>query len=252
MRSASFLFERNSMTQRTFLITGASKGIGRALSERLARAGHQVVGIARRNDDPTFPGTLVSIDLSDRDATAKALSELTSRNAFDGVINNMGYVKLASLGDIKLDDLDRTFSTNLIPAVQCVQALLPNMREKGWGRIVNLSSLVVLGVAQRTTYAAAKSAMISFTRTWALELAASGITVNSVAPGPTETEMFRENTAAGSEAEKRFLSLVPMKRFGRPDEVAASIEFFLSEETGFVTGQTLFVDGGASIGKAAI
>jgi NAD(P)-dependent dehydrogenase (short-subunit alcohol dehydrogenase family) len=234
------------MTQRTFLITGASKGIGRALSERLARAGHQVVGIARRTDDPTFPGTLVSIDLADRDATDKGLRELTSRYAFDGV------VKLARLGEIELDDLDRTFSTNLAPAVQTAQALLPNMKEKGWGRIVNLSSLVVLGVAQRSTYAAAKSAMISFTRTWALELADSGITVNSVAPGPTETEMFRENTPVGSEAEKRFLSLVPMKRFGKPDELAASVEFFLSEPAGFITGQTLYVDGGASIGKAAI
>lgn len=240
------------MTQRTFLITGASKGIGRALSERLARAGHQVVGIARRTDDPTFPGTLVSIDLADRDATDKGLRELTSRYAFDGVVNNMGFVKLARLGEIELDDLDRTFSTNLAPAVQTAQALLPNMKEKGWGRIVNLSSLVVLGVAQRSTYAAAKSAMISFTRTWALELADSGITVNSVAPGPTETEMFRENTPVGSEAEKRFLSLVPMKRLGKPDELAASIEFFLSEPAGFITGQTLYVDGGASIGKAAI
>ncbi|KAA0995046.1 SDR family NAD(P)-dependent oxidoreductase, partial [Paraburkholderia panacisoli] len=171
------------MSQRTFLITGASKGIGRALSERLAREGHQVVGIARRTDDPTFPGTLVSIDLADREATDKGLRELTSRYAFDGVVNNMGFIKLARLDDIELDDLDRTFSTNLIPAVQTAQALLPNMREKGWGRIVNLSSLVVLGVTQRSAYAAAKSAMISFTRTWALELAETGITVNSVAPG---------------------------------------------------------------------
>jgi 3-oxoacyl-[acyl-carrier protein] reductase len=242
----------NTMTQRTFLITGASKGIGRALSERLARAGHQVIGVARRTDDPTFPGTLVSIDLTDRDATAKGLRELTSRYAFDGVVNNVGFVKLARLGEIDLDDLDRAFSTNLIPAVQTAQALLPNMKEKGWGRIVNLSSLVVLGVAQRSVYAAAKSAMISFTRTWALELADAGITVNSVAPGPTETEMFRENTPVGSEAEKRFLSLVPMKRFGKPDELAASVEFLLSEPAGFITGQTLFVDGGASIGKAPV
>ena len=240
------------MNSRTFLITGASKGIGRALSERLARAGHHVVGIARRTDDATFPGTLVSIDLADRNATAEGLRDLTSRYAFDGVVNNMGFVKLARLGDIDLDELDRTFSSNLIPAVQTTQAILPGMKERGWGRIVNLSSLVVLGVTQRSAYAAAKSAMISFTRTWALELADTGITVNSVAPGPTETEMFRENTPVGSEAEKRFLSLVPMKRFGKPDELAASVEFFLSEPAGFVTGQTLFVDGGASIGKASI
>jgi 3-oxoacyl-[acyl-carrier protein] reductase len=247
-----FSTKGTDMTQRTFLITGASRGIGRALSERLAQAGHYVVGVARRTDDATFPGTLVSIDLSDRVATGEALRELTSRFSFDGVVNNVGFVKLARLGEIALEDVDSTFSSNLIPTVQTTQALLPQMKEKGWGRIVNLSSLVVLGVAQRSAYAAAKSAIISFTRTWALELAETGITVNSVAPGPTETEMFRANTPVGSEAERRFLSLVPMKRFGKPDELAASIEFFLSEPAGFITGQTLFVDGGASIGKAAI
>ncbi|MBN3857542.1 SDR family oxidoreductase [Paraburkholderia sp. Ac-20340] len=238
--------------KRTFLITGASKGIGRALSERLAREGHQVIGLARRADDPGFPGTLVPVDMTDRAATQAVLTDLAERFAFDGVVNNVGFIELSPLGSIDLDGLDRAMGNNLAPAVQTVQALLPGMRERGWGRIVNLSSLVVLGVARRSTYAAAKAAMISFTRTWALELAESGITVNAVAPGPTETEMFRANTPAGSEAEQRFLSLVPMKRFGRPEELAASVAFLLGEDAGFITGQTLFVDGGASIGKASV
>jgi 3-oxoacyl-[acyl-carrier protein] reductase len=107
----------------------------------------------------------------------------------------------------------------------------------------------VPGVANRTAYAAAKAAMLSLTRTRALELAETGITVNAVAPGPTETELFRQNTPAGSEAERRFLSLVPMKRLGRPEELAAAVAFLLSEDAGYITGQTLFVDGGASVGK---
>ncbi|CAB3807901.1 3-oxoacyl-[acyl-carrier-protein] reductase FabG [Paraburkholderia caffeinitolerans] len=238
--------------KRTFLITGASKGIGRALSERLARDGHNVVGLARSSGDTTFPGTLVSVDLTDREGTQAVLSDLDARFEFDGVVNNVGFVELSPLGSIDLDDLDRAMRDNLAPAVQTVQTLLPGMRKRGWGRIVNLSSLVVLGVAQRSTYAAAKAAMISLTRTWALELADTGITVNAVAPGPTETEMFRANTPAGSEAERRFLSIVPMKRLGRPEELAASIAFLLGEEAGFMTGQTLFVDGGASIGKSMI
>ncbi|CAG4886808.1 SDR family oxidoreductase [Paraburkholderia saeva] len=239
------------MTRRTFLVTGASKGIGRALSERLARSGHEVIGLARRADDASFPGTLVSTDLTDAAATGSTLDELVKRHAFDGVVNNVGFIRLAPVGEITLDDLGMSFSANLNPAVQTVQALLPGMRERGWGRVVNLSSLVVLGFAQRSAYAAAKSAMISLTRTWGLELAATGITVNAIAPGPVETEMFRENTPKGSEAEQRFLSMVPMQRLGKPDELAASIAFLLSEEAGFITGQTLFVDGGTSIGRAS-
>jgi 3-oxoacyl-[acyl-carrier protein] reductase len=239
------------MSGRTFLVTGASKGIGRALSNRLAADGHRVVGLARGADDPTFPGTLVSVDLANRDATARTLATLADRYDFDGVVNNAGFVRLAGVEAVDLDVLEMSFRHNLNHAVQTVQALLPGMRERGWGRIVNLSSLVVLGVTNRTAYAAAKAAMVSFTRTWALELAETGITVNAVAPGPTETELFRQNTPAGSEAEQRFLSLVPMKRLGRPEELASAVAYLLSENAGFITGQTLFVDGGASVGKAA-
>ncbi|GAB7543852.1 SDR family oxidoreductase [Cupriavidus sp. CuC1] len=239
------------MSQKTFLITGASKGIGRALSHRLASAGHKVIGVAR-NADRDFPGILVPIDLTDAVATEEALTKLKAEHAIDGVVNNVGFIELAPLGSIDLNVMDDIFRSNLRPAVQLVQALLPGMRERGWGRIVNLSSLVVLGVANRSVYAAAKSAMVSFTRTWALELAPTGITVNAIAPGPVETEMFRVNTPQGSDAEKRFLSLVPMGRLGKPDELAAAIEFLLSEPAAFITGQTLFVDGGASIGKAAV
>jgi NAD(P)-dependent dehydrogenase (short-subunit alcohol dehydrogenase family) len=141
---------------------------------------------------------------------------------------------------------------NLHPAVQTAQAFLPGMRERGWGRIVNISSLTILGITQRTAYAAAKAALVSFARTWALELATTGVTVNSVAPGPTETELFRANNPPGSEGELRYLSGVPMGRLGKPEEIAAAIAFLLSDDAGFITGQTLFVDGGASVGKAGI
>jgi len=214
----------------------------------LSASGHSVIGISRSRIDD-FPGTQFSIDLGDIQATKSGMAEISKTFDIDGVINNVGYVGAQYLQDVDISTLHKVLSVNLDPAVTIVQAALPGMISRGWGRIVNISSLTALGAVQRTAYAAAKASLESFTRGWALELASTGVTVNCVAPGPTETELFRANNPPGSDGEKRYLSGVPIGRFGKPSEIAASISFLLSEEASFITGQTLRVDGGASIGK---
>jgi len=233
------------------LITGASKGIGFATAKMLADQGHQVVGLARTQPDD-FPGVFHSIDLGDESARGQLFNELADEHKFDGLFNNVGLVNPAPLEEITLEDFDACSDVNLRCSLQAAQAVVPHMKERGSGRILFTSSMVVAGVPFRSSYAAAKAGMVSFTRSWALELAPFGITVNSVAPGPVETELFNTNNPPGSESRARYIDGVPMKRVGSPDELAAANCYFLVGQSGFTTGQTLFVDGGYMTGKSSL
>lgn len=231
------------------MITGASKGIGWALSRLLADGGHHPIGIARTTP-PDFPGSFVTADLGDRDETTEALAELLKAGPVDALVNNVGLVRPAMLGKVDLKDLAAVFDMNVRVAVQASQAVLPGMLAQGWGRIVNITSLVTVGMAERTAYGSAKAALEFCTRAWAAELAESGVTVNAVAPGPTETELFRANNPPGSAGEARYLDAVAMRRFGTPREISAAVAFLLSDDAAFITGHVLRVDGGGAIGGA--
>jgi len=233
---------------KSILITGASKGIGRAAAQALADTGWHVIGVAR-SIAGGFPGEFVSCDLTDSDAIRKLARDVVSRGNVLGVVNNFGIARHERFESVTDVDFMALLGANLRPALQVTQALLLGMRDAKFGRIVNIGSLTTRGLPYRAGYAAAKSALESLTRTIAIEYAAYGITANIVAPGPTETELFRANNQPGSEGEARYLAGVPAGRFGRPEEIAAAISFFCSDLASFITGQSLFIDGGSSLGK---
>src|SRR5438046_988600 len=150
------------------LVTGASKGIGLAISQRLAKEGYGVIGVARSAPDEEFPGTFLRCDLADVEDTARMLEEATRRHAVCRVVNNAGIAQPQPIEDLDLATLQRVVDLNLRASVQIVQALVPGMRTAQFGRIVNITSRATYGAKDRTSYAAAKSALVGCTRSWAL------------------------------------------------------------------------------------
>jgi NAD(P)-dependent dehydrogenase (short-subunit alcohol dehydrogenase family) len=235
-------------TPRTIVVTGASRGIGLATCERLVADGHQVIGVAR-TQPYSFPGRFIAADLSDQASTERLAGVLVDDFEVDGIVNNAGMVKPGSIEEATPDDLRQTMDVHVRAAIQLTQALVPGFRRRRWGRVINMASVVPLGVVNRTTYGAAKAALVSLTRGWSVELAPHNVTVNAVAPGAIDTSLLRANYPEGSEPEARYLRMIPMGRIGRPEEVAAVISFLCSEDSSYVTGQVIYIDGGFSTGR---
>lgn len=236
------------------LVTGGSTGIGAAICRSFLEAGRTVVSLARRNPDWSHPALeAVPVDLGDPDAARAAAAEVVARHPVDVLVHNAGVIRPNLVEAASPDDLAALSRLHLVAPLVLLQACLPGMRERRSGRVVLISSRAALGVVTRTAYSATKAGMIGMARTWALELARDGITVNVVAPGPIgSTEMFEAIVPAGSEKEAAVARSIPVGRLGRPDEVAHAVRFFADPASGFVTGQVLYVCGGASVGTVPV
>jgi 3-oxoacyl-[acyl-carrier protein] reductase len=233
---------------RKVLVTGASRGIGRATMHRLRRDGYEPIGLARKPPaDLAEDEQFIECDLADTGAVTDLAASFAASPPFYGLVNNAAMSPTTSLDETSLRDMDEANRVNVLAPLLLTQAVAPGMRAAGGGRVVNISSRAALGKVNRTAYSATKSALVGMTRTWALELAPHNVTVNAIAPGPIDTEIFR---VASPPSDPRTIALkaaVPLQRVGTPDEVAHVIAFLLHDLAGFITGQTIYIDGGLTV-----
>jgi 3-oxoacyl-[acyl-carrier protein] reductase len=236
------------------IVTGGSTGIGRAICEDFLAAGHRVIAFDRK-PNPVAHDALhaVTVDLTDDAATRQAAADVVAQFAPTIVVHNAGTVRAALLADVKREDLDALVALHLGAALALVQAALPAMQAAGFGRIVLISSRAALGLQTRTSYSATKAGLIGMARTWALELGPQGITVNAIAPGPIgATEMFHEVLPEGDPRIAGLVNSIPVRRLGTPRDISRTVMFLTHPDAGFITGQTLFVCGGTSVGSLAL
>jgi 3-oxoacyl-[acyl-carrier protein] reductase len=240
--------------EHTAIVTGASGGIGAAIAKALLGRDHRVISLALDKPDWSHPRLETrEVDLFDAKATAAVAAEIAGEHDVTHIVHNAGVIRPNPVEAAKASDIAALAQLHLGAALILLDASLPKMKERRFGRVVLISSRAALGATGRTAYSATKAGLIGMGRTWALELAPFGITVNMVAPGPIQgTHMFHEIVPAGSDRETALAAAIPMRRLGQQEDVAGAVMFFTGRDSAFVTGQVLYVCGGASVGTLVI
>lgn len=233
------------MPTRTALVTGASRGIGLACAHALASAEVRVILAARdaaklEAASAAIAGSSwVTLDLSSQESIKEAFAKA---GPVDILVNNAAVTKDGLALRMKKDDWDAVLSTNLTGAFLAIQQVLQGMMKERWGRIINISSIVgETGNPGQANYVASKAGLIGLTKSLAQEIASRNITVNAIAPGFIDTDM---TAALSDQLKQNMLAHIPLKRFGKPEDVAAAVKFLASEEAGYITGAVLNVNGG--------
>ncbi len=248
-----------SLQGKIALVTGGSRGIGRAVCLRLASMGcvtwvnyvsnssaaEETVALIEKIGGAAFA---IAFDVADNNAVQEAIKKITSESAAPEIlVNNAGITRDGLMARMKESDWDLVLDTNLKGAFLCSKAVMRGMMKKRWGRIINISSVIgFLGNGGQVNYAAAKAGMTGFTKSMARELAPRQVTVNSVAPGYIITDM---TSALSDEIQEMIRARIPLGSLGTPEDVAGCVAFLASEESGYLTGQTLHVNGGMYMGN---
>ena len=237
------------MARNTVLVTGASRGIGHAIAKQCQQKGMEVIGLSSSVPD-NLPWQHYGVDLTASDS-GEQLKQIIDKHKPARFVGNAGLLITGRLENVTQPDFQRLMQINLFSLIQTAQLMMPVFEAENFGRIVLIGSRAALGKEDRVIYGPAKAAVASLGRTLSLELAKWQVTANTVAPGPIATELFNHGQPPGSPVRVKIESSVPLGRVGDPDDIAAATCFFLSDEAGYVTGQTLNVCGGLSVGFGA-